>query len=76
MRHNHVRLAVAVATAAGAATLALANMPAASGAQCDPPRSVGAQVKLPDGRTVGGCIPLVPHCDPRPCDPTAAPPRG
>jgi hypothetical protein len=72
MRATPFRLALTATAVAGAA-FALVNVPAAGAAQCDPPRSVGAQVTLPDGRKVGGCIDLVPHCDPGPCDPTAAP---
>lgn len=68
------------AVASGLAALAAAAgiMVAASSAsaiKCPPPTQPG-QITLPvTGTTVSGCYGPVVQCDPRPCDPTAAPPQ-
>lgn len=63
------RLAAVCGVATVAATAGvLLTATSASGAKCVGPYTAA-------GRTVQACVPVLPGCDPRPCDPTAAPPR-
>ena len=68
-----LKLSLAVAGAVAAAGTAVAlSAPAGSAITC-PPGTVPRHVTVA-GNTVTVCVPGM-ECDPRPCDPTAAPPR-
>ncbi|HVF04782.1 MAG TPA: hypothetical protein VNA20_08080 [Frankiaceae bacterium] len=68
-----LKLSIAVAaTVAAAGTAVVLSAPAATAITC-PPGTIPRQVTVA-GRTVTYCVPGM-HCDPGPCDPTAAPPR-
>lgn len=72
MRVKLVLATSAAVVAAGSAVVL--STPVASAVNCPPGTVHVRDVKLPNGTTVPVCVPGQ-ECDPRPCDPTAAPQR-
>ena len=70
-----LKLSLAVAaTLVSAGTAMLLSAPSVGATTCPPGTVHARDVKLPTGGTVAVCLPGQ-ECDPRPCDPTAAPAR-